>query len=125
MARPKKKAPPRTRKKGSTLADLFAAEARAEAKAERDRRAVAERGVIRRPSAGSTSKNPVIERREVDGVIYQLEMVKCGKKTCKRDALGGHGPYWYAYQLSRRGGGLADAGGRWVSKYIGREFREI
>lgn len=28
------------------------------------------------------------------GLHYRQEMVKCGKKTCRRCP---HGPYWYAY----------------------------
>lgn len=73
-------------------------------------------------------KRKVVERRELDGVIYQREWVTCGTLTCrcmKDPDCQGHGPYWYAYYLKRQGGGKARAGGRWVSAYVGREFAEI
>jgi len=33
-----------------------------------------------------------------EGIHYHLELVKCGRKSCRKCP---HGPYWYAY--SRRG----------------------
>lgn len=36
-------------------------------------------------------------------VRYQLELVRCGKKTCSRCREGpAHGPYWYAYEKRRK-----------------------
>jgi hypothetical protein len=36
----------------------------------------------------------ICETRQVGNVTYQLELVRCGKRTCRRCP---HGPYWYAY----------------------------
>lgn len=60
-------------------------------------------------------------RREVVKVIeqgswtYKLESVRCGKEGCKCGDGQLHGPYWYGYRKE---------GGRTVSKYIGKEFKE-
>lgn len=83
-------------------------------------------GPIRPPSVKSHRSPLVVERRELAGVVYQLEWVKCGTSTC-HCMLGsdGHGPYWYGYKLARPGGGKAGKGGRWVSVYIGGSFHEI
>ena len=56
------------------------------------------------------------------GVIFQLERVACGKPRCgcaSGDPESMHGPYWYAYRWKKRKHGK---GGRWVSKYVGREL---
>lgn len=92
--------------------------------------ALPDRGVIH---PGEPSSDPVVvERRELGGVIYQLEWVTCGKPRCACAANNPfrvrrikHGPYWYAYRLAYRGGGEATSRGRWVSKYIGKVFAEI
>jgi hypothetical protein len=88
-----------------------------------------DKGPIRDPSSEAVEHDApprVVERREVDGVIYQREWVKCGTATCRCMRGGqGHGPYWYAYRLARAGGGKAGKGGRWVSVYVGRDFREL
>jgi hypothetical protein len=54
----------------------------------------------------------VVEVRELAGVLYQLERVRCGKEGCGRCP---HGPYWYAYQRNPRTK-------KQVSRYIGREL---
>lgn len=36
----------------------------------------------------------VVESRQVGNVTYQLELVRCGKASCRKCP---HGPYWYAY----------------------------
>lgn len=97
---PKKKAPPRVDKKA---------------------------GPIREPNPETASStSPIVERRVIRGIVYQLEMVRCGTATCRCMRGGpGHGPYWYAYKPARKGGGKATAAGRWVSVYIGAEFREL
>lgn len=63
----------------------------------------------------------IVEMREQDGIVYQLEHVKCGRRRCWcREAYpdGGHGPYWYAYFVDERSQ-------RWHARYIGKNFREI
>ena len=82
-------------------------------------------GPVRHPPAKPRGR--VVERREIGGVVYQLEWVCCGKGKCHcmSDSSPGHGPYWYGYRLARTGGGKAAKAGRWVSVYIGAEFREI
>lgn len=55
----------------------------------------------------------VVEVRKTRGATYQLEKVKCGKKTCKCAKGRLHGPYWYSYQ---------SVGGKTVSKYIGKNL---
>jgi len=61
----------------------------------------------------------VVERRELDGVTYQLEFRTCGKRcACSSDfPARGHGPYWYAYWPDRDGSRR--------SKYIGKGFRAL
>ena len=85
-----------------------------------------ERGPIRKDNP-EQRPNPVVERRVVNDVVYQLEWVRCGKARCRcmKGLIPGHGPYWYAYKPRRRGGGKATKGGAWVSVYIGAEFREL
>jgi hypothetical protein len=54
----------------------------------------------------------VVEERPASAGTLRLEMVKCGKKRCKKCMEGpAHGPYWYLY--FRRNGKL-------TSRYIGR-----
>lgn len=57
----------------------------------------------------------VVQQRQLKGITYQLEKVRCGKPNCKSCP---HGPYWYAYY--RKG-----FNGRMVSKYIGKEFKTL
>jgi hypothetical protein len=54
------------------------------------------------------------------GVIFQLELTRCGKKNCGRCSGGtpAHGPYWYRYEWRS---GKRNAG-RMVSSYIGRKL---
>lgn len=63
----------------------------------------------------------VVERRELAGIVYQLERVRCSSKGCWcREAYpdGGHGPYWYAYYVD-------EVTRRWRNVYIGKDFREL
>jgi hypothetical protein len=54
----------------------------------------------------------VVEERPASAGTLGLEMVKCGKRRCKKCAEGGgHGPLWFLY--FRRNGQL-------TSRYIGR-----
>lgn len=56
----------------------------------------------------------VVTRREGNGVSYQLERVKCGKKGCKCAKGELHGPYWYTYWREGR---------RVKCKYLGLKWR--
>lgn len=58
--------------------------------------------------------------RHLPGVIFQLELKKCGKRRCRCSAEPCHGPYWYRYEWRQ---GKAPNTGRMVSTYIGRELK--
>jgi hypothetical protein len=50
---------------------------------------------------------------KVDGVLYRLQLRKCGKAGCRcNNPSQGHGPYWYAYD------------GYSAAKYIGKNLPE-
>jgi hypothetical protein len=67
-------------------------------------------------------RRPARERQIVDtkhgdrfkgfSVVYQRELVQCGKAKCRR----WHGPYWYAYTRKD---------GRARSFYVGKDFRTL
>jgi hypothetical protein len=57
----------------------------------------------------------VVESRQAGKVTYRLEMVKCGKLTCRCASGLLHGPYWYAYQKKA---------GRLKSRYVGKDLSE-
>jgi hypothetical protein len=57
----------------------------------------------------------VVESRQSGKVTYRLEMVKCGKLTCRCASGLLHGPYWYAYQKQV---------GRLKSRYVGKDLSE-
>jgi hypothetical protein len=57
----------------------------------------------------------VVESRQSGKVTYRLEMVKCGKLTCRCTSGYLHGPYWYAYQKQA---------GRLKSRYVGKDLSE-
>lgn len=68
--------------------------------------------------AFGAARPAVVETVTIGAVLYQLELVKCGR-TCWCSSswpAEGHGPYWYAYFI---------VDGVRKSKYIGRGFREI
>jgi len=56
----------------------------------------------------------LVERQSIGNMIYQLEMVKCGKERCKCTRGQLHGPYWYAYQRQ---------GEKFKSTYIGKTLK--
>lgn len=62
----------------------------------------------------SKPNREVVEQKKEGYITYQLERVKCGKKSCKcmRGKL--HGPYWYGYQRKN---------GKLQSWYIGKTFK--
>jgi hypothetical protein len=55
----------------------------------------------------------IVEFKQVEKVTYRLELVKCGKLTCRCAAGQLHGPYWYAYQRQT---------GRVKSWYVGKQL---
>ncbi len=57
----------------------------------------------------------VIESRTVNGVLHQLEYVRCGKARCRCKIGVLHGPYWYAYRWRKKTR-------RWVSTYVGKKM---
>ena len=70
------------------------------------------------PGLGLVEKpgREIVERREGNGVSYQLETVKCGKPKCKCTEGKPHGPYWYAYWRDGR---------RVRCKYLGKNWRPL
>jgi hypothetical protein len=54
----------------------------------------------------------IVESKQVEKVTYRLELVKCGKVTCRCAAGQLHGPYWYAYQRQM---------GKVKSWYVGKQ----
>ncbi|MBD1917427.1 MULTISPECIES: hypothetical protein [Cyanophyceae] len=52
----------------------------------------------------------VVDQKRAGAKLYQLEMVRCGKGSCKSCP---HGPYWYGYRR---------AGGKLKSWYIGKDL---
>ena len=78
---------------------------------------------MKKPKPKASKKKPrsriVVEAFTRNGVVYQLEYVKCGRQRCGACVLEAtHGPYWYAYRWSPK---LK----RLVSTYIGRYFEEL
>jgi hypothetical protein len=55
----------------------------------------------------------IVESKQVEKVTYRLELVKCGKVTCRCAAGQLHGPYWYAYQRQA---------GKVKSWYVGKQL---
>ncbi|NJN32021.1 MAG: hypothetical protein HC824_17565 [Synechococcales cyanobacterium RM1_1_8] len=60
------------------------------------------------------SSRELVDRQRIGNLIYQLEMVKCGKPNCKCTRGQLHGPYWYAYQRQ---------GDKFKSRYIGKTLK--
>lgn len=81
-------------------------------------KAMVEEELYRRDRAAEEqrSSREVVQERPTPRGTLRLELVRCGKKECKKCAEGpAHGPYWYLYV--RRGGRL-------TSKYLGKELPE-
>lgn len=62
---------------------------------------------------GSKVSRQVLKKHKAVNKTYQLESVRCGKKTCHCAEGKPHGPYWYAYWTE---------GGRTRSQYIGKKL---
>ena len=58
----------------------------------------------------------VVSEEKRGSWVYQQVEVKCGKPGCKCNDGKPHGAYWYAYRREGR---------KVVSKYIGKELREL
>lgn len=58
-------------------------------------------------------KSQIVEQKRIEGMLYLLRMVVCGKKHCKSCP---HGPYWYVQV--RKGGVLREI-------YLGKKFRTL
>jgi hypothetical protein len=55
----------------------------------------------------------IVSSKQVEKVTYRLELVKCGKLTCRCATGQLHGPYWYAYQRQA---------GKVKSWYVGKQL---
>lgn|GEM_PF-927251 len=60
----------------------------------------------------------VVEQRRLGRITYQLELVRCGKPTCRCAVPGErpHGPYWYLYRWN---------GQKVVSEYVGKVLPDV
>lgn len=66
-------------------------------------------------SAPAAKKNrELVKSQNIGNIIYQLELIKCGKEGCKCNRGQLHGPYWYAYQRQ---------GEKFKSSYIGKTLK--
>jgi hypothetical protein len=66
-------------------------------------------------SAPTAKKNrELVKSQNLGNIIYQLELIKCGKEGCKCNKGQLHGPYWYAYQRQ---------GDKFKSSYIGKTLK--
>jgi hypothetical protein len=79
-----------------------------------------------RKTLRKTSNAIVVETKRfqhLPGVLFQLELKRCGKACCRCAAPADpcHGPYWYRYEW--REGKAGPHSGRMVSTYIGRELK--
>jgi len=55
----------------------------------------------------------VVEHRDIERIRYNLTLVPCGKKRCKKCP---HGPYWYAVRWH---------GNKRTEIYIGKTFKTL
>jgi hypothetical protein len=62
---------------------------------------------------GSTKQQEVLQSHGAARKTYRLELVRCGKASCKCVEGKLHGPYWYAYWSE---------GGKSKSQYIGKRL---
>jgi len=62
---------------------------------------------------GATKQHEVLQSHRTARKTYRLELVRCGKGSCKCAEGKLHGPYWYAYWSE---------GGRTKSQYVGKRL---
>lgn len=67
--------------------------------------------VVRSALVREVRKDRQSTRTGTRAVLYQLELIRCGKGRCCP-----HGPYWFAY--------WRHAGKRW-KRYVGQEFKTL
>lgn len=59
-------------------------------------------------------RSQVIKTVKLDGILYKLLLIKCGKSPCRTCEIdGGHGPYWYAFR---------NINGNVIKTYVGKNF---
>lgn len=65
------------------------------------------------PPVGKTKVAPRAAHQKPAEIRYHLQRTRCGKDRCKKchDGGGGHGPYWFAYEVVE---------GKTVRRYIGK-----
>lgn len=66
--------------------------------------------------AKAKKKREVLREERRGNWIYRQIAVRCGKPGCKCNGGEPHGAYWYGYRRE---------GGKVVSKYIGKDFKEL
>ncbi len=66
--------------------------------------------------AKAKKKREVLKEEKRGSWTYQQIAVRCGKPGCKCNEGEPHGAYWYGYRREGR---------KVVSKYIGKEFKEL
>jgi len=62
---------------------------------------------------GPVKQHEVLQAHRTARKTYRLELVRCGRKSCKCAEGKLHGPYWYAYWSE---------GGKTRSQYIGKRL---
>lgn len=62
-----------------------------------------------------TQSSQIVQTLTFDGLLYQLELIRCGKERCKCTRGQLHGPYWYSYKKKE---------GRLICKYVGKNLLE-
>jgi len=67
----------------------------------------------KRREGDATKQREVLESHRAARKTYRLELVRCGKESCKCAVGKLHGPYWYAYWSE---------GGKIRSQYIGKRL---
>ena len=72
--------------------------------------------ILKKEEKQKTSKRQILKEERRGSWIYQQIAVKCGKPGCKCNEGEPHGAYWYGYRRE---------GGKMISKYIGKEFKEL
>jgi hypothetical protein len=62
---------------------------------------------------GATKQHEVLQAHKAAHKTYRLELVRCGKQSCRCAKGELHGPYWYAYWSEI---------GKTRSRYIGKHL---
>ncbi|HEY9404971.1 MAG TPA: DUF6788 family protein [Pyrinomonadaceae bacterium] len=63
------------------------------------------------------TRKQIVDDHTVENKTYRLEVIRCGKETCKCARGKPHGPYWYSYTRVQ---------GKIISQYVGKKLpREV